>query len=517
MIAWVVAFLLTAAVLVLIQRLGLVRHARHVLAVAETSLATLGDPTQNDDAKESALRSHALRLFKLCGLLLVGGLAALVFPLAALRGADRLGVVTETQVMDVAQSWPFLLAVLGITLAVVATRPRRRGAAPAPAEFENRYSTVERWLHHLAFAGTPVQVALSRLEDRRLRARPEPVRSGPPVFITALPRAGTTLLLNLCARRDEFAAHTYRQMPFVLMPVVWERFSRVFRRHDAPRERAHGDGVLVSADSPEALEEILWLHFWPEHYEGATVQPWNADEAHPEFVEFFARHQHKLVALRADREGAGVEPPRRRYLSKNNANIARIDWLARACPEARFVIPFRSPLQHAASLLRQHRRFVEIHRADPFARHYMAGVGHFDFGANLRPIDFDAWTARASHASPEDLEYWLRYWTAAYRALASRADPRVHWVDFDALCTDPSAGLAGLADFLQLADTAAFVSAARDIHPPTQHEVNVTAVPERVLHDAHAVHARLQALAHPATSACERGKGGGTAGGRGRP
>lgn len=495
MTTWLATLLLATAVAVLGKCFGLITHSRTVLVLAEEALVIIGDRRLDDKAKEAALQRHALRLFKLFALLVVSGAAALCLPLAALRLAGRFGAVSETQVLATTLSWPFLTG--SIALAAVALAVGRRRVSVEPGAFENRYSTVDRWLHHLAFAGGPVQIALSGLEDRHYRRRLARVRTGHPVFITALPRAGTTLLLNLCAQREEFVAHTYRRMPFVLTPLCWEKFSRLFRVADTPRERAHGDGLLVSADSPEAMEEMLWLNFWPEHYEATRIRPWEREEERPEFVEFFPRHIRKLiVASTGARESEEKEEGRpRRYVSKNNANIARIAWLARAFPEARFVVPFRTPLQHAASLLRQHRRFLDIHRRDPFARHYMAGVGHFDFGANLRPIDFNGWTEEHPATPTTELEYWLRYWIAAYRQLATRANDHVRLVSFDSLCAAPASGLARLADFLELSDRDRFIATSGDIHVPKPHVVETSHIPEAVLSEAKAVHMRLMELA----------------------
>jgi len=49
------------------------------------------------------------------------------------------------------------------------------------------------------------------------------------------------------------------------------------------------------------------------------------------------------------------DPGPARHLSKNNLNIARVQWLRRRFPRAAIVVPFCEPLRHAASLLEQHR------------------------------------------------------------------------------------------------------------------------------------------------------------------
>ncbi len=128
------------------------------------------------------------------------------------------------------------------------------------------YSRLDRWLHHLAFKAITPQKAMADIEESLFATRLEPLAVTRPVFITSLPRAGTTLLLELLAGTDRFATHTYRDMPFVLCPLLWERLSSGFRTSDPLRERAHGDGISINSDSPEAFEEILWKAFWPRNY-----------------------------------------------------------------------------------------------------------------------------------------------------------------------------------------------------------------------------------------------------------
>ena len=54
------------------------------------------------------------------------------------------------------------------------------------------------------------------------------------------------------------------------------RFAGRFNRAaGTTAERAHGDGVEVGLDSPEAFEEMLWMAFWPEHYRENAILPWS--------------------------------------------------------------------------------------------------------------------------------------------------------------------------------------------------------------------------------------------------
>ncbi len=315
--------------------------------------------------------------------------------------------------------------------------------------FEIAYSGLDRLLHRLAMGQLELQKSLSQLEDRRFERDLTAVTADRPVFITALPRAGTTVLLETLAGTGAFASHTYRHMPFLLCPMLWDRYARGFRRTAAVRERAHGDGLTIDYDSVEAFEEVLWRAFWSDHFRPDRIRPWSPDEVDTDraFVAFFHRHRRKIVAL-ARQRGDGPAPTR--YLSKNNANVARLAWLERQVPDATILLLYRRPEDQIASLLRQHRNFLALQARDRFVRVYMESIGHFEFGHALRPIDFDGWVDRASAADPLTPDFWADYWIAAYSAVLSRVGPRCRLVSFDRLCRDPAVGLRRLAALIDL-------------------------------------------------------------------
>jgi hypothetical protein len=139
------------------------------------------------------------------------------------------------------------------------------------------------------------------------------------------------------------------------------------------------------------------------------------------------------------------------------------------------LVPVRDPLQQAASLLRQHLRFLELHRVDPFSRRYMAAIGHFDFGANLRPVDFDGWLGSGAVARAGGLTFWLDYWLATYRhVLTHGSDPRLVLLDFSALAA--TRAVAPLARRLGIEDGGALQLAAARLRPPPMREVDVSGV-----------------------------------------
>ena len=320
------------------------------------------------------------------------------------------------------------------------------------------YSWLDRTLHRLAFAGLGLQKALADLEDRMLAGQFQDVAAERPVFITSLPRAGTTLLLEVLSVLPDFASHTYRNMPFVLCPILWDRLSQAFRKDAKLRERAHGDGMMVGYDSSEAFEEVIWTAFWPEKYRSGRIEPWSATDRDDDFERFFRNHIRKIVALRPAPNGAGRH--RRRYVSKNNANIARLELLQALFPDCRIVVPIRHPQSQIRSLRRQHESFTAMHAQDRFSLRYMEWLGHFEFGAALRPIDFRGWMADGVALDPSDEPFWLTYWAEAYQAVLAAAGPGVYFFDYDRACARPEPMMAALAEVLDVRDPSELLAQA---------------------------------------------------------
>lgn len=485
------AVVLVAGFAVLAKLLHLTAAGSRAIAVARAASADVQNEALSDDEKEAAMRRHSGALFGLFFRLSLIGAICLLVPTGALWLLERAGLLPLRASMDRALSWPFLLGTTGV-MGLWLVAARRGQGAPARG-FQNTYSTLDRMLHRIAFSSPTAQLGLADMEAERFRAQLDATPSGAPVFVTALPRAGTTLLLELCVGTHEFASHTYADMPFLLAPLMWSGIAaRLRKRSQESQERAHGDGMMVNVDSPEAFDEVVWRAFWRAHYQADRIRPWSDDEADPEFTEFLRRHARKIVALRR----APTAQPER-YISKNNLNIARVGALLRVFPDAVIVLAFRDPRQHARSLLRQHLNFSEMHARDDFARRYMEDIGHYDFGANLRPVDFDGWLATARCRDPKTIGFWLEYWTAAYRHLlrTAAALPQVTILSYDRLCEDPERGLAALARVLRSKDPQRLVAQAGTLRVDEPREVDLSGVPDDVVRAVDECLAELKARA----------------------
>ncbi len=321
----------------------------------------------------------------------------------------------------------------------------------------SNYSALDRFLHHLALGNLELQKSIADMEDRMHSAALRRVPIERPVFITSLARAGTTLLLELLVGTGAFAAHTYREMPFVLCPMTWRSISGGFRRKASLRERAHGDGMEVGFDSPEAFEEVIWKAFWPKKYEAERIGTWSQADRDPEFEAAFRDHMRKLIALRSE------DGSRKRYVSKNNANIARLPLLATLFPDCAIVVPFRNPASHTASIARQHANFLALHRRDAFARKYMEWIGHYEFGLAFRPFAF----CGVRPQDEPDGEYWLDYWARAYTFVLDTAPRQVVFLDYDRLLGSANATFERLASVLEI-PAGPLANTADRLRPPAQ-------------------------------------------------
>ncbi|MEM9272282.1 MAG: sulfotransferase [Cyanobacteria bacterium P01_F01_bin.143] len=486
MIEWITSGLLVVAFVGLMKTLRLSNRGNEIIEVAIDSLETLSSSQLDDKGKESELQKNSLKLFGLFFKLIFGLAVALVLPLGLLWLADRMQLISLDAVFKLTISPLFLIV---STLCIILWLVIQYRKNSATKDQNNSYSSLDQALHRMSFKTYGTQVSLANIEDKIFSAKLSQFSVNKPVFITGLPRAGTTLLLECLADIPEFATHCYRDMPFVLIPCLWNKYSRIFQRKVELQERAHGDGMQINPDSPEALEEVIWSSFWQRHYQADRIIPWDFEQ-NPEFDDFFNSHMSKVMLLRRPKLASLT-----RYISKNNANIARTATLRKLFPDSVIVIPFRHPLEHATSLLKQHLNFLSIHETDTFAKEYMKAIGHYDFGHNLCPIDFDNWLDRRITKDAQSLAFWLEYWVASYKHLLGRKSDGLNFFNYDSLCQEPEKGLWLLAETVESHNPDAIAAKSSLIGQPRPKEIDTTLIPQSLLQEVEDVYQHLQATA----------------------
>ncbi len=344
----------------------------------------------------------------------------------------------------------------------------------------SEYSALDRALHALALNFQAVRSMAFDIERSMAHIDARNIARQPHVFVTGLARAGTSILLRTLHQSGDFVTQTYRDMPFVLAPQLWRKLSSGWHKPGELRERAHADGLMVDFDSVEAFEEVFWLTFAGELY--VRKDRLLAHSVDEDLASNFYDYIAVVIAAGADRGQT-------RYLSKNNNNLLRLAGLARALPAARIIVPFRTPLQHAHSLLRQHENFTASQLADPFVGKYMRWLGHFEFGGDFRPFTFgDAAPVAAGDLTR--LRHWVEHWTRVYKGVLATAPANVIFWDYDAFCADPVGKISALAEHLGL-DAHVLKAAVAGIKQLPGYFAD-DGLPRAVLDEARATHSELR-------------------------
>ena len=272
-----------------------------------------------------------------------------------------------------------------------------------------------------------------------------------PIYVTSLARAGTTIVTELLEKHPEVTSHHYSDFPNIWTPYWRNYLLQRSRRAPPPlAERAHKDRIQVNQDSPEAVEELIWMAFFEHAHDPNADNVLHEDSSNPPFEAFYRDHVRKLLAVR----GA------RRYLAKGNYNISRLAYIQRLFPNARFLIPLRDPAQHIASLVKQHRLFTNAHAQDPRIGNLLAMSGHFEFGPFRNAVNFGDQVAvtaiREAWEEGREVEGWARYWASLYGHLAKQLEesPELQKAcllfSYEGLCTDSGAVIDSILDHCEL-------------------------------------------------------------------
>ena len=309
---------------------------------------------------------------------------------------------------------------------------------------------IHRFLGGFARQQEDLLFWLADIETRHLQPRLTEMKVDRPIYVCGLARSGSTILLETLAAHADTGTYRYMDYPFPMIPYFWSRFTRQHAADSTAQERSHGDGLQVTPQSPEAIEEMLWMHFMPNSHNPDHDNTLSADTEQTDFKAFYTNTIRKLLLAR--------DAPR--YLAKNNYNIIRLPFLLSCFPDARFVVPVRDPVWHIASLMKQHKLLSEQAAGDSSAVAYMRHVGHFEFGGDMRPLNLGDREHTAHLQSlwqkGRDVEAWAEYWAAIHRHLledlsghAAVASATLI-VDYDGLCAHPLDALQRLNSHVAL-------------------------------------------------------------------
>jgi Sulfotransferase family len=341
---------------------------------------------------------------------------------------------------------------------------------------------------HLDFLGWLVDryrdfwLGLGRLESRLLAQELRAVAVTMPVYVCGLARSGSTLLHEIVSSPSGVATHRIKDYPMLYTPYWWRQATSQLRPA-APRERAHRDKVMIAPESPDAVEEMLWMAFFPRCHDPSVSNLLTAGSSNPAFETFYGAHLRKLLLV----ERAA------RYVAKANYHVARLAYLVRLFPDAKIILPVRAPVGHIASLVRQHAWFSRGQRKHPRALAFMRRSGHFEFGRDRRPMNLgDGERVRAilrAWAAGEEVRGWACYWDMVYGHLARLLDAdaqvraAVRIVRFEDLCDAPAETIRVLLDHCALPDGERVVARfAPAIRAPDYYQSSFSAAELALIH-----------------------------------
>tara|TARA_Y100000816_G_C26080730_1_gene569563 strand:+ start:783 stop:1775 length:993 start_codon:yes stop_codon:yes gene_type:complete len=248
------------------------------------------------------------------------------------------------------------------------------------------YNLIQKILHNIVFKNKIINKSLYELE-KFFYLKKINTNEYPHIFITGLPRSGTTILLNFIFETDNFASLKYENMPFILSP----NFSTFLnKRNIKKKKRLHLDDITYDLKSPEAFDEVFYSTFLDDE---KVIK-----EELKNFIELILISQKK-----------------KRYLSKNNLNYSRINLINSIIPNSIFLITIRDPLEHAYSLLKQHKHFKNIQKEDAFVKSYMNYLGHQEFGLNHK-----SWHKPEKFSDTNSINYWLEQWYLFYNKIFNK-------------------------------------------------------------------------------------------------
>ena len=266
----------------------------------------------------------------------------------------------------------------------------------------HKYNFIQKLLHDAVLSNNFINKSLFEIEKIFYKNK-ENIQNNLHVFISGMPRSGTTILLNFIYSSEEFASLKYKHMPFILSPNIAKLLNM---NNINSGERAHFDGIRQDLNSPEAFDEIFFRQ--------------SKSFVLDEIVNYI-----KLILVAENKN---------KYLSKNNLNYKRIELISKVFPKSQFLIPIREPLQQSYSLLNQHKNFLKLQKKEDFVRRYMNYLSHHEFGKNHKP-----WLKTVNFKNTESINYWLEQFTLFYKNILKiyKLNNNCHIINYEKLIDPP--------------------------------------------------------------------------------
>ncbi len=317
---------------------------------------------------------------------------------------------------------------------------------------------------------------LDRLETLALRDEINELTIDRPIYIIGVARAGTTIILEMLNKHPLLASHKYRHIPMPFLPHWFTKITEITKFFTKPIERIHKDGIFVTGDSPEAVEEKFWQHFFNYDHNEKISHIMSGAISNPKFEQFYRNHIRKLL----------INQNRSRYLAKNNYNITRLEYLLRIFPNLKLLLIIRNPVNQIASLIKQTKLFIKMEETNPFLTDWLKIAGHREFGSLQLCINVGdtilirkirrLWSKRNTN-----VKGWAYYWSSIYdyvmNLIESNKELRksVLIIRYEDLCSHPAITINKILNHTEL-PISDFEKAKRyyvkNLHMPTSYTPN---------------------------------------------
>ena len=409
-----------------------------------------GHPLLDDDQKQEIItakfknvfKTLSIVIFKTILIILLIIIVVILFSIALLY--LREGKVIDFQSPNISQELfpqylykaPFIVGSL-LPILFIPFLPKILKSSKSNT---NEYSPIDKFLHYTFLGNNSLAKTLFKIElslNKNKLSSSAPVKN---VYVSGLARAGTTVLMQYLGQLSEFKSLSYRNLPFLFLPVTWPKFSS--KKKVKEKERFHKDGVKHSLNSYEALEEPFWLHYLGNDYiKEKTVKYHNISESVYEKYNSF----RKLIAKD------------KIYLSKNNNHLLRASSLHLLDAEngniTKTIVPFREPYEQAKSLLNQHNTLSKLQEEDEFTLDYMNFLVHHEFGMNAK-VSFleEEDTHHVYDLDKNSIEYWLEIWYIFYKKVYEiyNGEENIYFFCYEIFVKDPHRSLVSLINAIEL-------------------------------------------------------------------
>ena len=286
---------------------------------------------------------------------------------------------------------------------------------------------------------TPFTYFYEKFETMVLFKEIRKLKINKPIYITGLARSGTTIILEMLSKHPNLASHQYKNLLIPYCPYWFYKITIKLRIFSKPVERVHMDGIMITKDSPEAVEEIFWRKYFKHSHNEKYSHIINENTQNPKFEKFYSNHIRKLL----------IAQERPQYLAKNNYNITRMEYLLKIFPSAKFLLIVRNPVDQIASLIKQTKLFMNIERDIPFFHDWLNILGHQEFGYQRICINVNdpdgiykirkLWSKQKSY-----VKGWAFYWASIYDFIINQLEENDKLrkatliVKYDELCETPA-------------------------------------------------------------------------------